>query len=92
MLPIQKIAGARVTLTTLYQTLCVYIVCMYVCMYVYVCIPYSLDQTPRLLFISSSEFVRRLFESGDYSRAAFINTSSRQRDNPLRNGRLIPLI
>ena len=56
------------------------------------CIPYSLDQTPRLLFISSSEFVRRLFESGDYSRAAFINTSSCQRDNPLRNGRLIPLI
>ena len=29
-------------------------------------IPYSLDQTPRLLFISLSEFVRRLFESGIY--------------------------
>ena len=45
-------------------------------------IPYSLDQTPRLLFISSPEFVRRLFESGDYWRAAFINTSSCQRGNP----------
>ena len=45
-------------------------------------IPYSLDQTPRLLFISSPEFVRRLFESGDYSRVAFINTSSFQRGNP----------
>ena len=29
-------------------------------------IPYSLDQMPRLLFISSLEFVRCLFESGDY--------------------------
>ena len=45
-------------------------------------IPYSLDQTPRLLFISSPEFVRRLFESGDYSREAFINTYSCQRGNP----------
>ena len=42
-------------------------------------IPYSLDQTPWLLFISSPEFVRRLFKSGDYSRAAFINTSSCQK-------------
>ena len=32
-------------------------------------IPYSLDQTPRLLFISSPEFMRRLFESGDYSKS-----------------------
>ena len=45
-------------------------------------LPYSLDQTPRLLFISPPEFVRRLFESGDYSRAAFIYTSSCQRGNP----------
>ena len=37
-------------------------------------VPYSLDQTPWLLFISSPEFMRRLFESGDYSRAAFIST------------------
>ena len=29
-------------------------------------LPYSLDQTPWLLFISSPEFVRRLFESGVY--------------------------
>ena len=42
-------------------------------------LPYSLDQTPRLLFISSPEFVQRLFESDDYSREAFINTSSCQR-------------
>ena len=53
--------------------LCVY-VC--VCVFVYVCvclctcvcvhIPYSLDQTPRLLFISARNFVRLLFESGGY--------------------------
>ena len=30
------------------------------------CIPYSLDQTPQLLFISSPEFVQCLFESGVY--------------------------
>jgi len=35
-------------------------------------IPYSLDQTPWLLFISSRNFVRLLFEIGYYSRAAFI--------------------
>ena len=52
---------------------------------------YSLDQTPQLLFISSPEFVQHLFESSDYSRAAFINTSSCQRGNPQRNGRLTPL-
>ena len=39
-------------------------------------IPYLLDQTPRLLFTSSPAFVRCLFGSGDYSRVAFINTSS----------------
>ena len=55
-------------------------------------LPYSFDQTPRLLFISSPEFVRRLFESGDYSRAVFINASSCQRGNPYRNGELTPLI
>ena len=38
-------------------------------------IPYLLDQTPRLLFISSRNFVRLLFESGYYSRAAFIKLS-----------------
>ena len=35
-------------------------------------IPYLLDQMPRLLFISSINFVWLLFKSGDYSRAAFI--------------------
>ena len=36
-------------------------------------IPYLLDQMPRLLFISSRNFVRLLFESGDYStKMAFI--------------------
>ena len=39
-------------------------------------IPYSLDQTPRLLFISSRNFVRLLFESGYYLRAAFIKLSA----------------
>ena len=33
---------------------------------------YLPDQTPRLLFISSRNFVRLLFESGYYSRAATI--------------------
>ena len=36
-------------------------------------LPYLLDQTPRLL--SSRNFVRLLFESGYYSRAAFIKLS-----------------
>ena len=35
-------------------------------------LPYSLDQTPRLLFISSRNFVQLLLESGYYSRVAFI--------------------
>ena len=34
--------------------------------------PYSLDQTPRLLFILLRKFVQLLFESGYYSRAEFI--------------------
>ena len=42
-------------------------------------IPYSLDQTLRLLFISLINFVRLLFESGDYSRAAFISLSQSHR-------------
>ena len=33
---------------------------------------YLLDQTPQLLFISSPNFVRLLFKSGYYLRAAFI--------------------
>ena len=33
---------------------------------------YSLDQMPQLLFTSSPNFVRLLFESSYYSRAAFI--------------------
>ena len=36
---------------------------------------YSLDQTPRLLSISSHNFVRLLFKSGYYSRVAFIKLS-----------------
>ena len=36
-------------------------------------IPYFLDQTPRLLLISSFAGVRLLIEGGSYSRAAFIN-------------------
>ena len=35
------------------------------CLHVWI-ILYSLGQMPRLLFISSPEFVRRLFESGVY--------------------------
>ena len=35
-------------------------------------LPYSLDQTPRLLFISSRNFVQLLLKSGYYSRVAFI--------------------
>ena len=35
-------------------------------------VPYLLDQTPRLLIISSRNFVRLLFENGYCSRAAFI--------------------
>ena len=38
-------------------------------------ISYLLDQMPRLLFISSRNFVWLLFESGYYSRAAFIKLS-----------------
>ena len=38
-------------------------------------VPYLLDQTPRLHFISSRNFVRLLFESGYKSRAAFIKLS-----------------
>ena len=38
-------------------------------------IPYSLNQTPSLLFISSINFVRLLFKSGNYSRVAFISLS-----------------
>ena len=36
-------------------------------------VPYFLDQTPRLLLISSFAGVRLLIEGGSYSRAAFIN-------------------
>ena len=35
-------------------------------------VPYSLNQTLQLLFISSLNFVGLLFESGYYLRAAFI--------------------
>ena len=35
-------------------------------------LPYLLDRTPRLLFISLCNFVRLLFESSYYSRAVFI--------------------
>ena len=47
---------------------------------------YLLDQTPRLhvLFISLLEFVRRLFESGDYLRVVLINTSIAAREAILR--------
>ena len=48
----------------------------YVCTHVSILslfdIPYSLDQTLRLLFISPRDMVRLLFESGDYLRAMFI--------------------
>jgi len=37
-----------------------------------VAIPYSFNQTLRLLFISSHNFVWLLFESGYYLRAVFI--------------------
>ena len=37
---------------------------------------YLLDQTLRLLFISSMNFVQLLFKSGDYSRATFISLSN----------------
>ena len=50
----------------------------------YLYIPYLLDQIPRLLFISLPEFVRGLFESDDYLRAVFINTSIAARDAILR--------
>ena len=46
---------------------------------------YSLDQTPRLLFNSAPNFVRHLFESGDYSRAAFISLSKRPQASPTFN-------
>ena len=39
-------------------------------------IPYLLDQMLRLLFFSSRNFVRLLFESGYYLRAAFIKLSA----------------
>ena len=38
-------------------------------------IPYFRDQSPRLLFISSRDFPRPLFEGGHKSRAAFIRLS-----------------
>jgi len=45
-------------------------------------LPYSLDQTPRLLFISSRSFVWLLIESSYYSRAAFIKLGV-EGENPL---------
>ena len=35
-------------------------------------IPYFIDQSPRRLIISFCRYLRRLFEGGDYSRAASI--------------------
>ena len=40
-------------------------------------LPYLLDQTPRLLFISPHYLVRLLFESSHYSRAMFVIDSKR---------------
>ena len=47
-------------------------------------LPYSLNQMPQLLFISSCTFVRLLCESGYYSRAAFIKL--RTEDEEIQQG------
>ena len=39
-------------------------------------IPYFIDQSPRRLIISLCRYLRRLFEGGDYSRAASISSST----------------
>ena len=41
-----------------------YLASSYICGADVLILPYLLDQTPRLLFISSRNFVRLLFESG----------------------------
>ena len=51
-----------------------YIVFIHVIVHVY--IAYFLHSTPRRLFFSRCFEVRRLFEGGFYSRAAFINLST----------------
>ena len=38
----------------------------------YLILPYFIDQSPRRLIISFCRYLRRLFEDGDYSRAASI--------------------
>ena len=39
-------------------------------------LPYFIDQSPRRLIISFCRYLRRLFEGGDYSRAASISSST----------------